>query len=359
MLVFSVASCSISKPGPQATSDTTEPQGQPEKAASNGDYVTVTVDATRPAEELKHVWSYYGYDEANYTTTPDCISLMKTVQEINAEPVHLRQHFLLNSGDGKAYLKWGSTNIYTEDDNGDPVYSWQVMDAIMDAITASGCLPLVEIGFMPQDLSVRPEPYRNSDTYKLDGGCYYPPKDYDKWAELITQWVAHSKERYKDTIEKWLWELWNEPDISYWHGTEQDYSKLYDYTERALHEVMPGAVLGGPHTAGAGSFLRNFLRHCDSGTNNATGKTGTRLDYIGFHAKGGTRLVDGHVQMNLGRQLRLHRNGFSIAAEFPRFRNTPIIIGEADPDGCAACPARSSRKGTTETSAPTVPTPRP
>ena len=82
MLVLSVASCSISKPGPQATSNTAEPQGPPEKAASNGDYVTVTVDATRPAEELKHVWSYYGYDEANYTTAPDCISRMKTVQEI-------------------------------------------------------------------------------------------------------------------------------------------------------------------------------------------------------------------------------------------------------------------------------------
>ena len=50
----------------------------------------------------------------------------------------------------------------------------------------------------------------------------------------------------------WLWELWNEPDIGYWHGTFDDYAKLYDYTESALHEVIPNAALGGPAVTGAG-----------------------------------------------------------------------------------------------------------
>ena len=291
---------------------------------------------------MKHVWSYYGYDEANFTTEPDCISLMKTVAEINSEPVHLRQHFLLNSGDGKAYLKWGSTNVYTEDENGKPIYSWDIMDSVMDAVISSECLPLVEIGFMPQALSVRPDPYKNSETYKLDGGCFYPPKDYDKWADLIREWITHSKQRYQDGVKNWLWELWNEPDISYWHGTQEEYFKLFDYTEYALHEILPQAILGGPHIAGVRNpFLKNFLKHCDSGTNYVTDQTGTRLDYIGFHAKGGTRLVDGHVRMNLGNQLRLHMAGFSTVAEFPRYKDTPIIIGEADPDGCAACPSET------------------
>ena len=306
----------------------------------NLDSVTITVDANRPGKKLKHIWSYYGYDEANYTTSPDCMSLMKTVAQINTEDVFLRQHFLLNTGDGKAALKWGSTNIYTEDKNGNPIYSWKIIDEIMDAVLVSGCLPLVEIGFMPQALSVKPEPYKNSDTYRLDGGCFYPPKDYEKWAEFIRQWAQHCKERYRDIIFKWLWELWNEPNINYWRGTRQEYFKLFDYTEQALHAVMPEAIMGGPHTAGPDNeFFRSFLKHCDSGTNNVTGETGTRLDYIGFHAKGGTRLVDGHVQMNLGNQLRLHRSGFAKVAQFPKYKNTPIIIGEADPDGCAACPS--------------------
>ncbi len=304
--------------------------------------VTIHVDATNRGRPLRHIWPYYGYDECNYTTTPDCVSLMETVARINASPVYLRQHFLLNSGDGVAALKWGSTNVYTEDQTGRAVYSWKVMDAIMDAVVASGCRPLVEIGFMPKDLSSRPEPYGNSDTYRLDGGCFYPPEDYDKWAELIRQWVRHSAARYRNVEAEWLWELWNEPNIDYWHGKFDEYCKLFDYTEQAVHEVLPQAVLGGPHTAGAPEFLRDFLEHCDAGVNHVSGAKGTRLDYIGFHAKGGVSLRDGHVQMNLGNQLRIHRAGFAIVADFPQYGRTPIIIGEADPDGCAGCPSSTS-----------------
>lgn len=301
--------------------------------------VSVHVDATKPGEPLKHVWQYYGYDECNYTTTPDCVSLMEAVSAMNAEPVYLRQHFLLNTGDGTAALKWGSTNLYSESEDGTPLYSWALMDGIMDAVVASGCRPLVEIGFMPRALSSRPEPYRNSATYKLDGGCFYPPKDYEEWAELIRQWVRHSTARYKNVEKDWLWELWNEPNISYWRGAFEEYCKLFDHTEKAVHDVLPRAVLGGPHTAGAPEFLRKFLAHCTDGTNHVSGRRGTRLDYIGFHAKGGVSLEDGHVRMNLGNQLRIHRRGFGIVADFPRYRTTPIVIGEADPDGCAGCPS--------------------
>ncbi|MHC4518810.1 MAG: GH39 family glycosyl hydrolase, partial [Planctomycetota bacterium] len=301
--------------------------------------VSIHVDATKPGAPLKHVWQYYGYDECNYTTTPDCASLMEAVAAMNAEPVYLRQHFLLNTGDGTASLKWGSTNVYSKSEDGVPIYSWALMDGIMDAVVASGCRPLMEIGFMPQALSSRPEPYRNSGTYRLDGGCFYPPKDYEEWAELMRQWVRHSAARYDNVEKNWLWELWNEPNINYWRGAFEDYCKLFDHTEKAIHDVLPRAVLGAPHTAGAPEFLRKFLVHCANGTNHVSGRRGTRLDYIGFHGKGGVSLEDGHVRMNLGNQLRIHRRGFGIVADFPQYRNTPIIIGEADPDGCAGCPS--------------------
>ncbi|MBN1123376.1 MAG: hypothetical protein JXA82_00115 [Sedimentisphaerales bacterium] len=302
--------------------------------------IVVQVDATDKGKPLKHVWQYFGYDECNYTTTPEAVDLAQTVVDMNQERVYLRSHFLLNNGDGKAALKWGSTNVYQENQQGEPIYSWQIMDDIMDTVVGAGALPLVEIGFMPRDLSSRPEPYRNSDIYRLDGGCFYAPKDYNKWADLIRVWAQHSKQRYPDVEQTWLWELWNEPNIGYFHGTLEEYIKLFDHTEYALHEVLPKAILGGPHTAGVGGdYLRNFLTHCAKGINSITGEKGTRLDYIGFHAKGGVRLSDGHVQMNLGNQLRQHRDGFSIVGGFMEFKTTPIIIGEADPDGCAACPS--------------------
>ena len=98
----------------------------------------------------------------------------------------------------------------------------------------------------------------------------------------------------------------------------------------------------GPNGARTQQILRNFLEHCLRGTNFATGKTGAPLDYISFHAKGAPRVVDGHVRMAISNQLKAISNGFEIVASFPELRDTPIIIGESDPEGCAACSVRTN-----------------
>jgi xylan 1,4-beta-xylosidase len=300
--------------------------------------VTIDVDATSPLGPLEPVWAYFGYDEANYTTTPEGRDLLRTLSTVHAAPVHVRTHFLFNTGDGAPAMKWGSTNIYTEDADGDPVYDYGIIDQITDATVEAGAYPLVELGFMPEALSTRPDPYRNSDTYTLDGGCFYPPTDYDRWAALVTEWATHVKERYPDAVSRFEWELWNEPDLPYWQGTFEEYARLYDTTEAALHSVLPEASLGGPAVAGvSSSFLRDFLEHCAAGTNAITGQTGTRLDMVSFHAKGGVSITNEHLQMNLGNQLRLHRTGFDAVAR-SAFADAPLVISEADPDGCAACP---------------------
>jgi xylan 1,4-beta-xylosidase len=46
--------------------------------------------------------------------------------------------------------------------------------------------------------------------------------------------------------------------------------------------------------------------------------------------------------MDLGNQLRLHRAGFEAVAASAAFSRTPIVISEADPDGCAACPVSTA-----------------
>jgi xylan 1,4-beta-xylosidase len=228
--------------------------------------------------------------------------------------------------------------VYTVDATGNPVYDWTLMDGIMDTVTGAGALPFAEIGFMPEALSTNPTPYQNSGIYTLDGGCFYPPTDYTKWGDLIQQWATHSNTRYTTAATAWQWELWNEPDIGYWKGTSAEYDELFDYTESALHQVLPSAPLGGPATSGAGSFLTQFLQHCSTGTDAVTGSTGVRLDMVTFHAKGGVAMVGGNVEMNLGHQLQLHQDGFNIVAGFPQYKQTPIVVSEADPDGCAACP---------------------
>lgn len=294
------------------------------------------------------MWAYFGYDEPNYTYMANGRKLLTEISELSPVPVHVRAHNLLNTDEGpRAALKWGSSDAYTEDEDGNPVYDWDVIDRIMDTYIERGMKPLVEIGFMPKALSTNPEPYRHNwepgDPYgDIYTGWAYPPNNYEKWAELVYRWVRHSVERYgKEEVETWWWELWNEPNIGYWQGTREEYFKLYDYTADAVKRALPTARMGGPTTTGprwdqAAGWLRDFLEHCSSGTNYLTGEMGSPLDFISYHAKGSPRFVDGHVRMNMGVQLEDIARGFEIVSDSD-FKDLPIIIGEADPEGCAAC----------------------
>jgi len=193
-------------------------------------------------------------------------------------------------------------------------------------------------------LSVNPGSLTDSKP-KHYSGWPYPPKSYEKWAELVFQWVKHCEQRYgKMEVEGWYWEVWNEPDLTfYWKGTPDEYLKLYDYTADAVKRALPTAKIGGPETTSpdgksGGDLLNKFLIHIVSGKNYVTGKTGAPLDFITFHAKGSPKLIDGTVWMNMGNQLRSIDKGFEIVASTPSLKNLPIIIGESDPEGCAACP---------------------
>ncbi|HEX4946848.1 MAG TPA: beta-xylosidase [Blastocatellia bacterium] len=313
--------------------------------------VTIRVDASQRKGALRPIWSWFGYDEPNYTYMKDGRKLLSELAALSPTPVFVRTHNLLTTGDGTAALKWGSTNAYTEDAQGKPIYDWRIVDRIFDTLLERKMKPLVEIGFMPEALSVKPQPYQHDwgigKTYNsIYTGWAHPPRDYAKWSELIYQWVKHSVQKYgRAEVESWWWELWNEPDIGYWQSTPEEYFKLYDYTADAVKRALPTARIGGPHVTGplgarTQKFLRDFLEHCARGKNAATGKTGTPLDYIGFHAKGAPRVIDGHVQMGISSQLKAISNGFEIVASFPEYRRTPIVIGESDPEGCAACSSR-------------------
>jgi xylan 1,4-beta-xylosidase len=73
-----------------------------------------------------------------------------------------------------------------------------------------------------------------------------------------------------------------------------------------------------------------------------SGAKGTKLDFISFHPKGSPKWVGDHVQMGIARQLAAIKQGFEIVASFPEWKNTPIILGESDPEGCAACSAQTN-----------------
>ncbi|HTW47893.1 MAG TPA: hypothetical protein VMD92_08090 [Acidobacteriaceae bacterium] len=312
--------------------------------------VRIAVDLSARTGSFTPIYSWFGYDEANYTTMPYGLELLRELHDLSPVPIHIRVHHLLTSGDGQPELKFSSTNIYSEDAAGHPHYDFSIIDGIFDAWHAAGVRPMVELGFMPRDLAAtlpnRHEPYEvHFPQSTISGASNNPPKDYARWEELVRVLTAHLVQRYgRGEVLRWYFEVWNEPDIDYWHSTPQNYFRLYDYAVAGVRAALPGARVGGPATTGpsgrkAYQFLSDFLTHVASGHSAATGGP-IPLDFISFHAKGSPSFHDGVVTMGLSHELTDVDRGFSLIASLPRFRHLPIILSEADPEGCAACSAR-------------------
>src|SRR5436190_239031 len=187
--------------------------------------VAIHVDAAKTKGELKPIWRFFGADEPNYAYMKNGKKLIGELGELAPDKVYFRTHNLLTSGDGTPALKWGSTNVYTEDASGRPVYDWTIVDRIFDTYRARHVRPYVEIGFMPEALSTKPIPYQHDfrpGSGALRTGWAYPPKDYGKWEELVFQWVRHCVERYgREEVATWYFETWNEANLPqyYWGGT--------------------------------------------------------------------------------------------------------------------------------------------
>ena len=259
--------------------------------------VTIRVDTSVVVGPMNPFWAWFGHDEPNVTYTPNGRKLLSQLQELSPVPVFMRVHNLLTSGDGTYALKWGSTNVYTEDASGAPVYDWTILDRIVDSYISRGMKPLVQLGFMPEALSSAPPgmPYRHfwkpGDAYNdIYTGWTYAPKDYRKWEALCFEVTRHLVVKYgRHEVETWWFELWNEPDIPYWSGSvgrsgrddplaeqkaqtrRDEFNKLYDFTVEGVRRALPAARIGGPEvTGGAQSMLRivpaahvdgNQLRH--------------------------------------------------------------------------------------------------
>ena len=313
--------------------------------------VSVRVDASRRIGQLEHTWNYIGYDECNYTHSPGGMELISKFGRLE-KPYYMRAHHMLCTGILHAFYKWGSTNVYMEDENGRPVYDYRTIDQMMDIWLSNNCKPFFELGFMPRDLA-DPREAENRKFYQMAGSDEYrrvgwamPPKDYQKWYELIYNLVTHLKERYGQAeVESWYFEMWNEPDIFYWRGTHEEFCKLYDYTEAAVHAAMPSARFGGPATCGntspsgpASVFLDGFLDHIRHGVNHFSGEKGTRIDFTSFHTKGGIYNFDALAKKQLPsvKELLLNVKTQSDIVKKHGYGNLQCVLSEADPDSWAA-----------------------
>jgi xylan 1,4-beta-xylosidase len=309
------------------------------------DDAAITVDCSRPAP-LPRLWASVGYDEINWTYTPTGRHLLRVLSAEGRETFHVRTHYLFCSGTGRALPHWGVGNVYHEDASGRPYYDWSVVDRVYDAVTDAGHVPLVELGFtpralVPEDASQR-LPYEPSPTQysAYEAGLWsFPPRSFERWGALVEALVRHCVERYgAASVERWLWELWNEPDIFYWRGTAEEYFRLYEVTASAVRSALPAGKIGGPATTGdlrrgGPDFLRAFLDHC--------AERDVPLDFVSFHTKGAAFMpwrqygpigsaAPVRQSPSTVKMLREVREGLRAVAAHDRFRALPCVVDECD-----------------------------
>ena len=153
--------------------------------------------------------------------------------------------------------------------DGSLAFRWAQVDKVLDALQRLGLRPRVEFSSMPVALA--------SGATTIDDWQWNvtPPRDYAEWGQLVGAFARHCMDRYGlDEIAQWYYEVWNEPNINYWTGTQQDYWKLYDTSAAALKAVSPRLRVGGPVSARC-EWVGEMISHCSS--------KGVPLDFISTH----------------------------------------------------------------------------
>lgn len=181
--------------------------------------VNITVDASQTAGHLPPTTRFFGADEPNQALYPDGTKLIHDLgTSLGPHQTYFRTHNLLTTCDpanntSPYRLKWGCTNIYTEDDSGNPIYNFTIVDEIFDTYLSNGVKPYVQASFMPKALAIDPEPYTfyfepESDYNNIYVGWSHPTRQWKKWEDLLFEWTKHCVEKHGvDEVNSWYWEV--------------------------------------------------------------------------------------------------------------------------------------------------------
>ncbi len=209
----------------------------------------LVIDAAAPGHPFPHFWEHmFGSGRANLTLRESYRQDLRQVKQItDVEFIRFHAIFLDDMG------------VYDEDNQGRPIYNFSYVDQAYDGLLQNGLRPFVELSFMPKKLAAREAIH--AFWYKQNVA---PPKDWNKWDDLVYQFTKHLVDRYGvDEVQKWYFEVWNEPNIDFWAGEPKQatYWELYDHSAAAVKRVSPRLRVGGPATAQA-AWADAFIQHC-------------------------------------------------------------------------------------------------
>ena len=229
------------------------------------------------------------------TTMPLAEPTFSWVRSTNALS-YVRCYNWLGDGVPKNNPNWFSgCRVARKGANGEVVYQWDALERVLDVLVASGVKPMIVCGGIPDALTAGP--IRRNE----GGAAANRPSDYARYGDMIAQMMRRLEKTYgPEEVRSWYFEVWSQPDhAGSWEGgrpapfTEdttaamaEPFNRLYDHFVAAATSVDEKVRVGGPSLAGDVSFFRRFLEHCVRGTSFATGKTGTRVDFLSWHRYG-------------------------------------------------------------------------
>jgi xylan 1,4-beta-xylosidase len=209
----------------------------------------LTIDVAAPTHPFPHFWEHmFGSGRASLSMRDSYRQDLRQVKQItDVEYIRFHAIFLDEMG------------VYDEDSSGQPVYNFSYVDQVYDGLLQNGVRPFVELSFMPKKLASKNA--LHAFWYKQNVA---PPKDWAKWDDLIYQFTKHLVDRYGlEEVQKWYFEVWNEPNIDFWVGEPKQatYWELYDHSAAAVKRVSTQLRIGGPATAQA-AWADAFIQHC-------------------------------------------------------------------------------------------------
>src|SRR5580693_1329507 len=234
--------------------------------------LTVEIDAAAPSHPFPHFWEQmFGSGRAVLSLRESYRHDLRETKRIT-DFEYIRFHAIFHDEVG----------LYDEDKDGKPLYNFSYVDQIYDGLLENKARPFIELSFMPKKLTSDPNAL-HAFWYKQNVA---PPKDWDKWEQLVETFTRHLVERYgEDEVAQWYFEVWNEPNLDFWVGNprEASYYELYDHAARAVKRVSPRLRIGGPATAQA-AWADRFLAHCK--------EKNVPVDFVSTHVYGNDKAED-------------------------------------------------------------------
>ena len=192
---------------------------------------SVRISATNSGTPVEHYWKKVVCgDRAGLALRADYRSALATaVKECGFR--QLRQHGIFHDD----MFVWHK---------GDGDFNFQYLFSNYDYYLSIGLKPFVELSFIPVWMASN-----DNRIFSVKcAGC--PPVSYVDWHKMIRATVQALVDRYGlDEVSTWNFEVWNEPDIAFWKGTQAEYFELYRQSVDAVKSVDASLKIGGPATS--------------------------------------------------------------------------------------------------------------